>query len=43
MQHRKTAVSFRDLALLEIFTAALAALRYLQASEDTLIQKQARC
>jgi exportin-7 len=40
MQHRKTAVSFRDLALLDIFTSALAALRDQRASSDTMIQKQ---
>jgi exportin-7 len=41
-QHRKTAVSFRDICLLEIFSSSLDALRRLQDSSDAPIQKQAR-
>lgn len=41
-QHRKTAVSFRDVCLLDIFAASLAALRRLKDGNDTHIQKQVR-
>lgn len=41
-QHRKTAVSFRDVSLLEAFALSLAALRRLKGSSDSAIQKQAR-
>lgn len=41
-QHRKTAVSFRDLCLLDIFVQSLEALKRLQNSSDTAIQKQVR-
>ena len=42
-QHRKTAVSFRDLSLLDIFGTSLEALRYLKGSSDLTVQKQVRC
>jgi exportin-7 len=41
-QHRKTAVSFRDVCLLDMFTLSLEALRRLKDGSDTTIQKQVR-
>jgi len=40
-QHRKVAVSFRDLALLSVMKAALAALRYMldNGADEKLLQE----
>lgn len=40
-QHRKTAVSFRDLCLLDIFRTSLDALKHLKNSSDSKIQREA--
>lgn len=41
-QHRKTAVSFRDTCLLDVFSLSLEALRTLKTSKDSKVQGEVR-